>query len=126
MLFPLVLIFGLFYFLIMRPERKKQADHRLLLESLKKNDRVVTIGGIKSLLPRPRGPREVLRVKVAVQRVEVPAGEFGIEPLHSGPVLERAVLHRDSHGDSYPLVEGGEIPQSARSGNRPVDDGIEC
>ena len=30
----------------MRPERRKQADHKSLLESLKKNDRVITIGGI--------------------------------------------------------------------------------
>ena len=36
----------LFYFLMIRPERRKQATHRSLLEGLKKNDRVVTIGGI--------------------------------------------------------------------------------
>jgi preprotein translocase subunit YajC len=36
----------LFYFLMIRPERQKQATHRALLEGLKKNDRVVTIGGI--------------------------------------------------------------------------------
>ncbi len=40
------MIFVLFYFLILRPEKRKQAEHKSLLEAIKKNDRVVTIGGI--------------------------------------------------------------------------------
>ena len=46
MLPALAMIAVLFYFLMVRPERRKQAAHRNLLEALKKNDRVVTIGGI--------------------------------------------------------------------------------
>ena len=45
-LFPLLLIGVLFYFILLRPERRKQKDHASLLSNLKKNDRVVTIGGI--------------------------------------------------------------------------------
>ena len=45
-LFPLLLIGILFYFILLRPERRKQRDHTNLLASLKKNDKVVTIGGI--------------------------------------------------------------------------------
>jgi preprotein translocase subunit YajC len=46
-LLPAVLIIVvLFYFLMIRPERRKQADHKALLGNMKKNDRVVTIGGI--------------------------------------------------------------------------------
>jgi preprotein translocase subunit YajC len=37
---------ALYYFMIIRPERRKQAGHKSRLEALKKNDRVVTIGGI--------------------------------------------------------------------------------
>jgi preprotein translocase subunit YajC len=44
--FPLLLIGLLFYFILLRPERRKQKDHASLLANLKKNDRVVTIGGI--------------------------------------------------------------------------------
>jgi preprotein translocase subunit YajC len=40
------LIFGIFYFLIIRPQRRQQAEHRKLLESLQKGDRVVTSGGV--------------------------------------------------------------------------------
>jgi preprotein translocase subunit YajC len=46
LLFQVALIFGIFYFLIIRPQRRQQAEHRKLLESLQKGDRVVTSGGL--------------------------------------------------------------------------------
>ncbi len=45
-LFPIFLIFGIFYFLLIRPQQKQQKKHRELLSQLKKNDEVVTNGGI--------------------------------------------------------------------------------
>jgi len=42
----LVLIFGLFYFLFIRPQRKRQKEHQQLVEELKRGDNVVTAGGI--------------------------------------------------------------------------------
>ena len=45
-MFPFVLIFVLFMFLILPNERKRKAEQKKLLESIKKNDRVVTIGGV--------------------------------------------------------------------------------
>lgn len=45
-LFQLVAIFAIFYFLIIRPQRKQQQRHRKLLASLQRGDRVVTSGGI--------------------------------------------------------------------------------
>lgn len=46
LLFQVALIFGIFWFLIIRPQRKQQAEHRKLLESLQRGDRVVTSGGV--------------------------------------------------------------------------------
>ncbi|MBY0369641.1 preprotein translocase subunit YajC [bacterium] len=43
---PLVLIFGIFYFLVIRPQQKKQKLHLQFLQELKKGDMVVTSGGI--------------------------------------------------------------------------------
>ena len=43
---PLVLMFVIFYFLLIRPQQKRQKDHRLMLQNLKKGDRVATTGGI--------------------------------------------------------------------------------
>jgi len=42
----LVLIFGLMYFVMIRPQRKRQKEHQQLIEELKRGDRVVTAGGI--------------------------------------------------------------------------------
>lgn len=42
----LVLIFGAFYFLMIRPQRKRQKEHETLVQELRKGDQVVTAGGI--------------------------------------------------------------------------------
>ena len=44
--FPLILIFVVFYFLRIRPQQQKAKAHRQLLDDLKRNDEVVTAGGI--------------------------------------------------------------------------------
>ncbi len=43
---PLVVIFVLFYFLLLRPQMKRAKDHRKMVETLAKNDEVVTSGGL--------------------------------------------------------------------------------
>src|SRR3990170_1926710 len=43
---PLVLVFIIFYFLLIRPQQKKAKDHQQMLGKLKKNDEVMTSGGI--------------------------------------------------------------------------------
>jgi preprotein translocase subunit YajC len=45
-LFPLILMFGIFYFLLIRPQQKKAKDHRALIDALKKGDMVITAAGI--------------------------------------------------------------------------------
>jgi len=45
-LMPLVLIFVIFYFLLILPQRKKQKEHIQMVESLKKGDKIITTGGI--------------------------------------------------------------------------------
>ncbi|HML80013.1 preprotein translocase subunit YajC [Geobacter sulfurreducens] len=43
---PLVFMFAIFYFLLIRPQQKKAKEHRTLLDSLKRGDQVVTAGGM--------------------------------------------------------------------------------
>ena len=43
---PLILIFGIMYFLMIRPQQKKMKQHRALIEGLRRGDQVVTSGGI--------------------------------------------------------------------------------
>lgn len=45
-LVPILLIFGIFYFLLLAPMRKRQKQHQLLLGALKRGDKVVTNGGL--------------------------------------------------------------------------------
>ena len=45
-LVPLVFMFGIFYFLLIRPQQKKAKEHRALLDTLKKGDQVITAGGV--------------------------------------------------------------------------------
>ncbi|MEJ2027401.1 MAG: preprotein translocase subunit YajC [Limibacillus sp.] len=45
-LLPLILIFVVFYFFLIRPQQKKMKEHRNMVEAVKRGDRVVTSGGI--------------------------------------------------------------------------------
>ena len=60
----LLAIAVLFYFMIFRSERKKQQSHRTALESLKKNDRVVTIGGIYGVVTNVQREADEVTIKV--------------------------------------------------------------
>jgi len=42
---PLILIFVIFYFMLIRPQQKKAKEHKAMLENLKKGDKVITSGG---------------------------------------------------------------------------------
>ncbi|MBV9825615.1 MAG: preprotein translocase subunit YajC [Alphaproteobacteria bacterium] len=56
---PLVLIFVVFYFLLIRPQQSKQKEHRAMLEALRRGDRVVTGGGILGTVNRVVNDTEV-------------------------------------------------------------------
>jgi preprotein translocase subunit YajC len=43
---PLALVFAVFYFLLIRPQQQKAKEHKLILANLKKNDQIITSGGL--------------------------------------------------------------------------------
>ena len=49
---PLILIFVIFYFFLIRPQQKKVKDHKLMVENIKRGDKVVTSGGIIATVER--------------------------------------------------------------------------
>ena len=49
---PLILIFVIFYFFLIRPQQKKVKEHKAMVEGLKKGDKVVTSGGITGTISR--------------------------------------------------------------------------
>ena len=49
---PLILIFVIFYFFLIRPQQKKVKEHKVMVENLKRGDKVVTSGGIVGTVER--------------------------------------------------------------------------
>jgi len=74
-LLPLVLIFVVFYFLLIRPQQKKQKQHRGMLESLHRGDRIVTSGGIVGTITKANETELTVEiadeVKVRVMRAMI-------------------------------------------------------
>ena len=49
---PLILIFVIFYFFLIRPQQKKVKEHKIMVEALKRGDKVITSGGIVGTVER--------------------------------------------------------------------------
>ena len=62
MLFPLILMFVIFYFLLIRPQQKKQRQHQEMLKNLKKGDRVITSGGLYGVVVKVTDKDVILEV----------------------------------------------------------------
>lgn len=60
--FPLILIFVVFWFLLIRPQQKRQKEHQEMLDSLTKGDKVITTGGIYGTVVGVSDKVVVLRV----------------------------------------------------------------
>ena len=59
---PLVAIIAIFYFLILRPQNRKQKETQKMLSAIKKGDRVVTIGGIHGVIQNVRESTVIIKV----------------------------------------------------------------
>ena len=57
---PLILIFGVFYILLIRPQQKKVKQHREMLNNLKRGDKIITSGGIIGLINKVNDNKELL------------------------------------------------------------------
>jgi preprotein translocase subunit YajC len=59
---PLVVIFAVFYFLLIRPQQKRQKERNAMLSALKKGDKVITIGGLHGTITDLSDERVTLKV----------------------------------------------------------------
>jgi preprotein translocase subunit YajC len=64
MLTPIAMIMLLFYFLLLRPERQKQAQQRTMLEAIKKDDHVVTFSGIYGVVMNVQREADKVTLKI--------------------------------------------------------------
>ncbi|MFH1803595.1 MAG: preprotein translocase subunit YajC [Pseudomonadota bacterium] len=85
---PLILIFVVFYFLLIRPQQKKQKQHKEMLAAIRRGDKIVTAGGIIGTVAKVIGDDEVSveiaeGVKVKVARGMISAVLSKTEPAKS-------------------------------------------
>ncbi|MDZ7373630.1 MAG: preprotein translocase subunit YajC [candidate division KSB1 bacterium] len=62
---PIILIILIMYFLIFRPQAKRQKEHQKMLASIQKGDRIVTVGGIYGTVVGIKEKENILIVKIA-------------------------------------------------------------
>ncbi|HEC2297119.1 TPA: preprotein translocase subunit YajC [Campylobacter jejuni] len=61
-LLPLVVLFAIFYFLVIRPQQKQAKAHKQMLESLQKGDKIITNGGLICEVVKPE--EDFVKVKL--------------------------------------------------------------
>lgn len=72
---PLIFLFGVFYFLLIRPQQQKQKEHNAMLSKLEKNDEVITSGGVHGTIvsvgDRTVGLRIADNVKIEIEKPSI-------------------------------------------------------
>tara|TARA_Y100000590_G_scaffold383068_1_gene453461 strand:- start:1925 stop:2209 length:285 start_codon:yes stop_codon:yes gene_type:complete len=84
---PLILIFVIFYFFLIRPQQKKIKEHKVMVGSLKRGDEVVTSGGIVGKIERVLGDDKV-DVKIS-DNVTVQVVQSTIQSLLKNPDIKK-------------------------------------
>ena len=81
---PLILIFVIFYFFLIRPQQKKVKDHKIMVENLKRGDQVITSGGIIGTVERVM-ENDKLEIQISESvKVEI-VKSTGIQGLLNNP-----------------------------------------
>ena len=75
-LVPMILIFVVFYFFLIRPQRKKDKEAKAMLDNLKVGDRICTIGGIYGTIVKIKD--DVLTVEVGEQKTQLVFARWAI------------------------------------------------
>ncbi len=72
---PLLFLFGVFYFLLIRPQQQKQKEHTAMLSKLEKNDEVITSGGVHGTIvsvgDKTVGLRIADNVKIEIEKTSI-------------------------------------------------------
>ena len=83
-LLPLILIFAIFYFLLIRPQQKRQKKHNEMLDSIKAGDEIILAGGIYGKVDRVVDQNNFI-VEIA-DGVKIKLAKSGVAGLSSAPV----------------------------------------
>jgi len=91
---PLILIFGVFYILLIRPQQKKVKQHREMINNLKRGDKIITSGGIIGKVNKVYENRE-LAIEIA-ENVEIKVAPGMVTDLYIQPDKEKKNISSNS------------------------------
>jgi preprotein translocase subunit YajC len=111
-LLPLVLIFVVFYFILIRPQQKKAKEHRAMLGDLKRSDRIVTGGGVIATVIRVTPDSEEVIAEIAKDvRVKIVKGTIQTVLREPGEAPKQ---------DNRPDAKQDQKPEEKAPANDPV------
>ena len=84
---PLILIFAVFYFLLIRPQQRKVKQHKEMLSNLKRGDKIITSGGIIGSITKVSDNRE-LTVEIS-ENVEIKIAPGMVADLYKTPETQK-------------------------------------
>ena len=84
---PLILIFGVFYILLIRPQQKKVKQHREMINNLRRGDKIITSGGLIGVITKVNDNKE-LQVEIS-GNVEIRLVPGMVSELYINPEVEK-------------------------------------
>ena len=97
---PIILIFVVFYFLLIRPQQKKAKDHRQMISDLRRGDRVVTNGGLIGTIVRVPNESELILEVAEDVKVRVMRGMIAESRAKGRPALSKKPA-REAEPEDY-------------------------
>ena len=115
---PLILIFVIFYFFLIRPQQKKVKEHKAMVEGLKKGDKIVTSGGITGIITRVIDND---KININGKKSKDEKSELRAKEKFVLSISENGYGKKTSHTDYRVTNRGGKgiigIVNSPRNGN---------
>jgi preprotein translocase subunit YajC len=93
---PIILMFVIFYFLLIRPQQKKAKEHREMISNLKKGDRIITSGGLYGTITGTDD--NMLTVEIA-EKVRVKINRGNVAALAQPPAPAQSSKSKDAEKD---------------------------
>ncbi|WP_341819045.1 preprotein translocase subunit YajC [Wolbachia endosymbiont (group A) of Brachyopa scutellaris] len=110
---PLILIFVVFYFLIIRPQQKKLKEHRKMIDQIKRGDTVITSGGIIGEVNKVDGANAQFIIEIA-PKVEIKVLKSAISE----------VLNKETQKVAAKPIEKGKIEKNDRKNKNQPEESI--
>jgi preprotein translocase subunit YajC len=109
-LMPLVLIFVVFYFLLIRPQQRKMKSHREMIGSVKRGDKVLTAGGIIGTVVKLEESDDVLLVEIA-KDIRVRVARSTISDVLNKPQAAKGPAQTKAEGGAESAPKTGLMAQ---------------